>query len=91
MTQFTQQAFLDYCKNQKGLSDNSLRAYAQDLGAFGRFITHCNIANALNSGDILAWNTHLHTVAKVSPATCRRRITTLKAFCKWMEQQGARP
>ena len=77
--------YLSYCKEQLGLSDHSLRAYAQDLRAFGSFAALRQLTSLPDKTDIISYQTHLREECEVSPATIRRRMVTLKSYFRWLE------
>ncbi len=84
--------FLSYCKEQLGLSDNSLRAYRQDLNAFSKFCAQTCAVCQTPQDLILAYQRYLRDVSKASPATIRRRFVTLRSYCKWFESEpGGQP
>lgn len=77
--------YLSYCKEQLGLSEHSLRAYAQDLRAFGSFVAVKQLTSLPEKTDIISYQTHLREECEASPATIRRRIVTLKSYFRWLE------
>jgi len=78
--------FETYCKEQLGLSEHSLRAYAQDLRAFRNYASLENIATMPSQTDIISYQRHLREHRQASPATIRRRIITLKSYFAWLEE-----
>lgn len=81
--------FATYCKEQLGLSDHSLRAYSQDLRAFGTFCQLRRIGDLPKKCDIISFQTHLREERFASPATIRRRMVTLKSYFRWLEESDA--
>lgn len=74
-----------YCKEQLGLSVHSLRAYAQDLRAFQRYVSLNKITEMPSQADIIGYQKHLREGRMSSPATIRRRFITLKSYYSWLE------
>ncbi|AXS39597.1 tyrosine-type recombinase/integrase [Breoghania sp. L-A4] len=82
--------FVDYCRDIKSLSSNTLDAYAQDLTEFRVFVglqTERDFSGEL-MGAYVRW---LREERELSPATVRRRIACLKAFFKWAKEGRALP
>lgn len=77
--------FETYCKEQCGLSDHSLRAYAQDLRAFRNYVALQNIAATPSQTDVIGYQKHLRECRMASPATIRRRFITLKSYFAWLQ------
>lgn len=77
--------FITYCREQRGLSEHSLRAYQQDMETFRSFLIVEDSRASLCSDSILAFRAHLRDVKGSSPATIRRRIVTLRAYFNWLE------
>jgi len=77
--------FISYCKEQLGLSEHSLRAYRQDLDAFGLYLS-TKSQNAIITHELLiGYQRHLRDTVQSSPATIRRRFVTLRSYYKWRE------
>lgn len=79
--------FNNYCKDQLGLSDNSLRAYSQDLRAFLKFLTLEENVQEVCPKILLQYNLYLRETVEASPATIRRRFITLKSYFGWCEDE----
>lgn len=79
------QGFQNYCKEQLGLSEHSLRAYQQDLQAFVRFLSHQNNERQFSGELLIDYHRHLREMVQSSPATIRRRFVTLKSYSRWLE------
>ena len=75
--------FIDYCQEQLGLSQHSLKAYQQDLRAFEKFVVTLEQSSPISSRDIIAYQKYLREQASASPATIRRRIVTLRGYYRW--------
>ena len=82
--------FLEYCREQRGLSINSLTAYRQDLQSFSRFLGESLVPgkNLADAKKILGYQRYLREVMGSSPATIRRRMITLKSYFRWAHMQG---
>ncbi len=79
------QEFEEYCQEQLGLSDHSLRAYRQDLAAFVKFMSKCGTTGQPNGRDVIAFQKDLREEQSASPSTIRRRLVTLRSYFKWRE------
>lgn len=85
MTEILINEFEVYCKEQLGLSDHSLRAYAQDLRTFQAYLALRKITGTPTQEDIIGYHKHLREIRMASPATIRRRFITLKSYFSWLE------
>ncbi|MCR9121049.1 MAG: tyrosine-type recombinase/integrase [Phyllobacteriaceae bacterium] len=81
--------YLSYCKEQLGLNEHSLRAYAQDLRAFGAYAALRQVTSLPKKTDIISYQKHLREEREASPATIRRRMVTLKSYFRWLEETDA--
>lgn len=81
------QSFLQYCETARGLSRNTLDAYAQDLDAFIRFLEQAN-HEAFDGALVLAYLEYLKATRAQKQATIRRRLVTLRAFTTWLLKSG---
>ncbi len=75
------QNYLDYCKYQKNLSNDTLKAYKIDLGQFASFWIGTD--GELNRNNISNYIVHLQK--SFQPRTAKRKAASLKAFCFWLE------
>ncbi len=82
--QFIQQIepFLQHCRNQQSLSDNTILGYRQDLRAFARFLSDQQDPE-FNNSCILNYLDDLRNHQNLAPATVRRRIVCLRKFFSW--------
>lgn len=82
-------AFLNFCRIEKGLSDNSLQAYSTDLSSFYHYLTAAGAdPSAPAAVDRLrAWLDHLHQTG-LSPRSIARRLTTLRNFYRFLLREG---
>jgi integrase/recombinase XerD len=81
--------YLSYCKEQLGLNEHSLRAYAQDLRAFGAYAALRQVTSFPKKTDIISYQKHLREEREASAATIRRRMVTLKSYFRWLEETDA--
>lgn len=68
--------YLNYCKNNKRLSEHSIRAYKSDLDQFLQF----------DSINVEEYITHL-SKQNIKSKTLKRKIATLKTFFRYLENQ----
>lgn len=68
--------YLNYCKDNKRLSEHSIRAYKSDLDHFLQF-------NSINVEEYIA---HL-SKQNIKSKTLKRKIATLKTFFRYLENQ----
>jgi integrase/recombinase XerD len=78
-------AFLDFCRLEKGLSDNSLSAYSADLAKFSIFFK--GTAGIPAKEELLAYVDHLY-VAGLSQRSIARHIATLRNFYGFLLREG---
>ena len=81
-------AFLTFCRGQRGLSENTVRAYAQDLVCFRSWRTRAGLGGPFRAEDVVAFLSHLRAEAGASPATVRRRIVTVRGYLVWCAKQS---
>ncbi|WP_162238158.1 tyrosine-type recombinase/integrase [Rhizobium sp. Leaf306] len=81
-------AFLAHCRKVRGLSNNSVCAYEQDIAAFLAFIRQGDQKHALNGQLVLDYLDHLKRERNHKHATIRRRLVTLRAFATWLRKAG---
>lgn len=75
--------FENYCREQLGLSEHSLRAYRQDLTAFAKFKQKAKLNDPPLATDIIDFQKDLREEQGASPATIRRRLVTLRSYYGW--------
>ena len=73
--------FLEACK-ARGLSDHTVRAYRQDLGAFSRWAAAARPDPLLGKESVTAWVAAMRA-GGYAPATIKRRLAALKGLCRW--------
>lgn len=80
--------FIDYCRNEQWNSDNTLRAYRQDLKDLERYLNGTCLLTQLLSDHILGYLRYLQDDRVCSPATIKRRVACLKRFFSWLAKRG---
>ncbi|MCL2842183.1 MAG: tyrosine-type recombinase/integrase [Oscillospiraceae bacterium] len=73
--------YLNYCKYQKKLSKDTVKAYTIDLKQFQRHISP--VASCIAKPEITCYITHLHKTYQ--PKTVKRKLASLKAFFSHLE------
>lgn len=92
MPRFDHTAFINACRDERGVGHHTLRAYSQDLRTFARFTEAHHLSDPLSKDDILAYHRHLRDELGAKPATIERRLVTLKSYYAWREDRnGALP
>ncbi|WP_298937447.1 tyrosine-type recombinase/integrase [uncultured Ruegeria sp.] len=81
--------FENYCREQLGLSEHSLRAYRQDLAAFAKFKQKAQLNDPPLAADIIDFQKDLREEQGASPATIRRRLVTLRSYYGWLGENDA--
>ena len=82
-------AFLNACRDERGVGHHTLRAYAQDLRTFARFTTARQLSDPLSKDDILAYHRYLRDELGAKPATIERRLVTLKSYFAWRAERNS--
>jgi integrase/recombinase XerD len=81
-------AFVNACRDERGVGHHTLQAYAQDLRTFARFAEAHHHSDPLSKNDILAYHRHLRDALGAKPATIERRLVTLKSYFAWREDRN---
>ena len=89
MPRFDHTAFVNACRDERGVGHHTLRAYAQDLRTFVRFTEAHRLSDPLSKDDILAYHRHLRDELGAKPATIERRLVTLKLYFAWREDRNS--
>ena len=77
--------YIDYIKDIKSRSSNTVVAYLQDLNCFSRFLVSSNSGcSTLDEECITSYLKFIRHVKELKPATVRRRLLTLQGFCEWL-------
>lgn len=82
--------YTDYCREQLGLSENSIRAYQQDLLTFQRYLSAQDNNVEINSEILINFHRHLRENIQSSPATIRRRFISLRSYFNWLVTEHGR-
>ncbi len=82
-------AFVNSCRDERGVGRHTLRAYAQDLRTFARFTKNRQLTDPLSKEDILAYHRHLRDELDAKPATIERRLVTLKSYFAWRADRNS--
>jgi len=82
--------FLLHCERERQLSSNSIAAYRQDLSEFSRFNCPPSVKE-INGDHLVAYASHLSSVRRLAPATVKRRLACLRAFCAWLVRRKILP
>lgn len=80
-------AFLRHCRAERDLSDNTLKAYRQDLGELSKYLGEGGLSPESPSG-LTAYAEWLSTTRKSAPTTVKRRLACLRALFAWAERRG---
>jgi integrase/recombinase XerC len=88
--------WLDHLRALKGAADNTLAAYARDLGQFLDFLSHhhggqagLSALTALGQADLRAWMAALRS-DEISPRSIARKLSAVKGFLAFVaDQTGA--
>lgn len=92
MPRLDHRAFINTCRDERGVGHHTLRAYAQDLRTFARFTDLHQITEPISRDNILGYHRHLRDEIEAKPATIERRLSTLKSYFAWREDRnGALP
>jgi integrase/recombinase XerD len=82
-------AFVNSCRDERGVGHHTLRAYAQDLRTFARFTKEHRLTDPLSKDDILAYHRHLRDELGAKPTTIERRLVTLKSYFAWRADRNS--
>ena len=76
--------FLDFLKNDKKASKNTLQSYERDIMQFYRYITENKIVyTKANEEDIKKYFKHLEEIGK-KPSTISRNLATIRSFYQYL-------
>ena len=78
-------SFLNYCRTEKGLADNTLDAYSTDLERFSSF--QQSRSGGLSRDDILAYVDYLHGTG-LGGRSIARHLTTIRNFLSFLLREG---
>ena len=74
--------YLNYCKNQKKLSQKTAKAYSIDLKQFISFFDQ-NQGESMTKAGICSYISELHK--KYAPKTAKRKLASLRVFLNYLE------
>ena len=80
--------FIVYIRVEKGLSNNTILAYSQDLNSFMDFLKIHKVEDIknLNKDELMSFFTYLHK-KKFSSSSIARKLVSLKSFFKFLNQE----
>ena len=81
-------AFINHCRYAKNLSENSLRAYQQDLDDFCRYAEIAKFEKTIEGSHIEKFARFLNEKKSLNPRTIKRKIACLSSFFNWQEESG---
>tara|TARA_B100001029_G_scaffold43350_1_gene34014 strand:- start:1154 stop:2062 length:909 start_codon:yes stop_codon:yes gene_type:complete len=81
--------YLDFLKNIKGLSDNTIKAYKRDLNKFLRFLDTFNVKNCIDLTEEMcsSWIADLFQRG-TSARSIQRHISSAKGFFDYLKKTG---
>lgn len=79
--------FLQYCRFEKTLSNQTIQDYKEDFLQFQRYYPHKNELTDLNKNDLNDFS-YDQALNGLSPATIARRIATIKNFYMFLESDN---
>lgn len=79
--------FLDHCRVGRGLSTNSLKAYAADLADFKQFTRGDTPVSDVNRETLRDYARWLMDERVLKEASVKRRMAALKVFFRWLERE----
>ena len=81
--------FMDYLRNEKKMSENSLEAYRRDVEDFDRYCASKGKEDLIevNNADVVAYLMELRNNGK-SAATVNRKLASIRALYKYFVEKG---
>jgi integrase/recombinase XerD len=83
--------FLDHCRVAKCLSLHTLRAYRADLADFRRQIGDGTAIGEIDRDTVRDYARFLLDTKRLTAATVKRRMATLKVLFRWLEREEVVP
>ena len=77
--------FLNFCRMEKGLADNTLEAYGTDLERFNSFQKSRSVTPSTD--DVRAYIDHLHS-SGLGSRSIARHLTTIRNFLSFLLREG---
>lgn len=79
--------YLHYIRIERGLSENTIKSYRQDLQQFGAYLTTEQLAlEAVDHVVVLAWLNHLRLAGKSNNSVIRM-VTSMRKFFGYLAQE----
>jgi integrase/recombinase XerD len=82
------ESFLDYCRIEKGLAENSLEAYRRDLEKYHSFLAQADPAGPASAESLGKYLDYLFQSGLASRSIARH-LTTLRCYFAFLLRQGA--
>ncbi|MCS6952115.1 MAG: site-specific tyrosine recombinase XerD [Bryobacterales bacterium] len=83
-------AFLDHCRIEKGLSENSLAAYARDLARFEQSLTSRQVRDACDAAVVAGYLDSLYR-SGLGTRSVARHLATLRSFFRYLVAEKGLP
>lgn len=85
----TLDVFLDYLKNTRNMSENTIEAYKRDIMAFREFAARSGVKDLqdVTNTNIVAYLLELKNSGK-SKSTVSRKLASLRAFYRYLQNRG---
>ena len=80
--------FLNFCRVERQLAANTLRAYDADLADFQKWLSKQENVAEIETGTIKSYLNEIVSVRRLSAATVRRRMACLRSFFRWRARLG---
>lgn len=80
--------YLSYCEIECGYSGHTIDAYRSDLDQFFRFMGQASVKQSLSVDQLKSYLTYMVKERGLSLASIRRRMATLRGFCRYLESQS---
>ena len=77
--------FINHCRFEKGLSDKTIKAYANDLNQFLTYSHKSNLLNDIRSITKNELRGFVESVSHLKAKTVNRKIATIKALFNYLE------
>jgi len=81
-------SFLRHCQTSRLLAANTLRAYKQDFGELGRYLSETSDRSVGDPNGLASYAEWLTNDRGLAPATVKRRLACLRALFAWAERRG---
>lgn len=80
--------FLNYIRNEKNLSENTIQAYLSDIKQYKEFLSNSEVdIIEANNTNVLMYLLNLQKLEK-SSATISRHLASIRCFYEYLEDQG---